>query len=124
MSNQEQIFKQIEQVINSYPVILFMKGEKDMPGCGFSAGAVEILNRLGVEFEAVNILANAELRQAVKEYSKWPTYPQLYVKGELIGGYDIMYDLLEDGELENTIKVALENTIKAELEKDKPADGA
>ena len=80
-------------------VLLFMKGTPVMPQCGFSAAVVQILSELGVKFKAVNVLADAEIRQGVKEFSNWPTIPQLYVKGEFVGGCDIVKEMFEQGEL-------------------------
>jgi monothiol glutaredoxin len=90
----------IEGILSSSTVVLFMKGTKSFPQCGFSATVVEILRRSGVaEFSDVNILEDPELRQGLKEYSSWPTYPQLYVNGKLVGGCDIVRDMYESGEL-------------------------
>lgn len=97
--NKEELFKKIKEIIQQHKVVLFMKGEKEMPACGFSANAVEMLKRLNVDFETINILSNNEIRLAVKEFSNWPTYPQLYVNGTLVGGHDIMLDMYESGEL-------------------------
>lgn len=83
----------------SKPVVLFMKGTPDFPQCGFSAQSVQILRSVGVEFEHVNILEDQELREALKQHSNWPTYPQLYIKGELIGGSDILLEMYGSGEL-------------------------
>ncbi len=93
------IHSQIDKVIKSADVILFMKGEKNMPACGYSSLANQVLNFLGVEFEAINVLASDEIRQGIKDYTNWPTIPQLYVKGEFIGGADIMREMYENGEL-------------------------
>ena len=81
-------------------VLLFMKGTPVMPQCGFSAAVVQILSELGVKFKAVNVLADAEIRQGIKEFSNWPTIPQLYVKGEFVGGCDIVKEMFEQGELD------------------------
>ena len=81
-------------------VLLFMKGTPVMPQCGFSAAVVHILSELGVKFKAVNVLADAEVRQGIKEFSNWPTIPQLYVKGEFVGGCDIVKEMFEQGELD------------------------
>lgn len=90
----------IEQQINSHPVVLFMKGTPQLPQCGFSANAVKILNACGVQdFFSVDVLADPELRQGIKEYSSWPTIPQLYINGEFIGGSDIMTEMYQSGEL-------------------------
>jgi monothiol glutaredoxin len=95
---------QIEALINSSKVVLFMKGNAEMPMCGFSANSVAILRQLGVPFKTFNILNDPEIRQGLKEYSNWPTYPQLYVKGQLIGGNDILTAMYQSGELQQFIK--------------------
>ena len=96
MSIQEQI----KEVVNTHRVVLFMKGTKQFPQCGFSSRAVQLLQASGCEdFVTVNVLENEAVRQGIKEYSNWPTIPQLYVKGEFIGGSDIMMEMYENGEL-------------------------
>jgi monothiol glutaredoxin len=95
---------QIESLINSSKVVLFMKGNADMPMCGFSANSVAILRQLGVPFKTFNILNDSEIRQGLKEYSNWPTYPQLYVKGQLVGGNDILTAMYQSGELQEFLK--------------------
>ena len=85
-------------------VLLFMKGTPVMPQCGFSAAVVQILSEVGVKFKAVNVLADAEIRQGIKEFSNWPTIPQLYVKGEFVGGCDIVKEMFENGELDTFLK--------------------
>lgn len=97
---QEKIKKDIE----THPVILFMKGSKLMPLCGFSGQVVEVLSGFGIEFETRNVLEDDELRQGIKTYSNWPTLPQLYIKGEFIGGCDIIMQLHEQGELEKLLR--------------------
>ncbi|WP_028450512.1 MULTISPECIES: Grx4 family monothiol glutaredoxin [Chitinibacter] len=89
----------IRQQVNENPVILYMKGTPTFPQCGFSAGAVQVLKNLGVNFAAVNVLADPEIRQGIKEFANWPTIPQLYIKGEFVGGSDIMKELYASGEL-------------------------
>ncbi|HEY1447331.1 MAG TPA: Grx4 family monothiol glutaredoxin [Caulobacteraceae bacterium] len=89
----------IARTIADHPVTLFMKGTPDQPGCGFSAIVVQILDHLGTEFVGVNVLQSDELRQGVKAFSDWPTIPQLYVKGEFIGGSDIVREMFQSGEL-------------------------
>ncbi|MBK6847996.1 MAG: Grx4 family monothiol glutaredoxin [Proteobacteria bacterium] len=96
--------QRVETAIRSHKVVLFMKGVPDFPQCGFSARAAECLERLGVQFAAFDVLPDRELREAIKEYSRWPTLPQLYIEGELIGGSDIVTELFQSGEL----KVKLE----------------
>jgi monothiol glutaredoxin len=97
MSNP--VFERIEREIQSADVVLFMKGVPAQPQCGFSATVVKILSYLGVPFKGVNILADPELRDNLKAFSQWPTFPQLYVKGELVGGCDIVREMFEEGEL-------------------------
>ena len=93
----------IRQTIEQNKVVLFMKGTKNFPQCGFSARAVEVLKRVGADFKDVNILLDPELRQALKDYSSWPTFPQVYVDGKLVGGSDILMELYENGELAEMI---------------------
>ena len=95
----EALKQRIEGTIGQSRVVLFMKGSKHFPQCGFSAQVVQILKQRGAEFKDVNILADAELRQGLKEYSNWPTFPQLYVGGKLVGGCDIVSSMNESGEL-------------------------
>jgi monothiol glutaredoxin len=95
--------QRIEGTIGQSRVVLFMKGSKHFPQCGFSAQVVQILKQKGAEFKDVNILADAELRQGLKEYSNWPTFPQLYVGGKLVGGCDIVSSLNDSGELDTML---------------------
>ena len=90
---------EIKQELAGTEVVLFMKGTPQMPMCGFSGQLVQILDYLGVPYKGVNVLANEEIRQGVKEFSNWPTIPQLYVKGEFIGGCDIVREMFQTGEL-------------------------
>lgn len=100
MSDSNPVFEQIRNDIEQNDIVLFMKGVKQQPQCGFSSTVIQILNRIGVtEFKDVNILADPELRQGVKDFTDWPTFPQLYVKGEFIGGCDIVKEMYESGEL-------------------------
>jgi len=94
----------IEAEIASSDVVLFMKGTPKMPQCGFSGQCVQILNHLGVPFKGVNILESDALRQGLKDFSNWPTFPQLYVKGEFIGGADITREMFQAGELQTLLK--------------------
>ena len=89
----------ISKTLAEHPVTLFMKGTPDQPGCGFSSVVVQILDHLGVEFVGVNVLQSDEMRQGIKAFSDWPTIPQLYVKGEFIGGCDIVREMFQSGEL-------------------------
>ena len=92
--------EQISDVIEKEPVAVFMKGTPQFPQCGFSGQVVQILDHLGVPYKGLNVLESAELRQGIKEYSNWPTIPQLYVKGEFVGGCDIIREMFQAGELQ------------------------
>ena len=94
----------IGEIVNSNDVVLFMKGTALFPQCGFSSRAVAILDHLGVQFETVDVLQDPEIRQGIKAYSDWPTIPQLYVKGEFLGGSDIMTEMFEAGELQQLLE--------------------
>ena len=99
-----------EQIINDIknnPVILYMKGTQDMPMCGFSNSVVQLLRQYGVEFKDVNVLENPEIRVKLSEYSNWPTIPQLFINGELIGGCDIVMEMDTKGELKDILKKAV-----------------
>ncbi|MFA5040302.1 MAG: Grx4 family monothiol glutaredoxin [Bdellovibrionales bacterium] len=92
--------ERIRSEVSSYDVVLYMKGTPVFPQCGFSAQAVQILSMLGVKYRAVDVLADPGLHQGIKDYSNWPTLPQLFVKGEFVGGSDIMREMVQDGELQ------------------------
>ena len=96
----------IDQLVKSNDVVLFMKGTALFPQCGFSSRAIAILERLGVGYETVDVLQDPEIRNGIKEYSDWPTIPQLYVKGEFVGGSDIMMEMYESGELQQLLAPA------------------
>lgn len=91
---------QIKETVSSNDVVLFMKGTKSMPQCGFSSRVAGVLNYMGVDFQDVNVLADDEIRQGIKDFSDWPTIPQLYVKGEFVGGCDIVTEMTLSGELD------------------------
>ena len=93
------VFQQIKSEIDASPVTLFMKGTPVFPQCGFSARVVQILSHMGVPFHGVNVLADPDVREGIKAYSNWPTIPQLYVKGEFVGGCDIITEMFQSGEL-------------------------
>ena len=93
----------IAQIVSSNPVVLFMKGTPLFPQCGFSSRAIAILDHLGVQYESVDVLQDMEVRQGIKQFSDWPTIPQLYVKGEFVGGSDIMMEMYEAGELQDLV---------------------
>jgi len=99
MSKQDEI----QNDISTHTVMLYMKGTPDEPACGFSAKVVDILETVGTEFGSKNILEDEELRQAIKDFSQWPTIPQLYIKGEFIGGCDVVTELFQTGELERIL---------------------
>lgn len=95
----------IQEIVSSHPVVLFMKGNAQFPQCGFSGNAVNILRSCGVEtLHTVNVLEDAEIRQGIKEFSNWPTIPQLYINGEFIGGSDIITEMFQSGELQKLVK--------------------
>ncbi|MFL2661514.1 MAG: Grx4 family monothiol glutaredoxin [Alphaproteobacteria bacterium] len=99
----KDINEKINQMIANDDVTLFMKGTPDFPQCGFSANVVGILNYLGVKFQSYNVLEDLELREGIKSFSDWPTIPQIYLKKEFIGGFDILKDLAENGEIEEIL---------------------
>jgi monothiol glutaredoxin len=103
MSDQP-VFDRIQSEITEHPVMLYMKGTAMFPQCGFSARVVQILSHLGVGFKTANVLEDADLRDGIKEFSNWPTIPQLYVKGEFVGGCDIITEMYQSGELETLLK--------------------
>lgn len=102
-----QLRDTLEKLVNSEKVVLFMKGTRDFPMCGFSNTVVQILKNLNVPFEDVNILENEMLRQGLKEYSNWPTFPQLYIGGEFFGGCDITLEAFQSGELQEVVERAI-----------------
>ena len=102
--SEPQVFERIRDEIGKNDVLLFMKGTPVFPQCGFSAAVVEVLSELGVKFHGVNILVDPELRDGIKQFSQWPTIPQLYVKGEFVGGCDIVREMFQAGELLTLLK--------------------
>ena len=102
--SEPQVFERIRDEIGKNDVLLFMKGTPVFPQCGFSAATVGILTNLGVKFKAIDVLKDPEIRSGIKEFSQWPTIPQLYVKGEFVGGCDIIREMFETGELEQLMK--------------------
>jgi monothiol glutaredoxin len=97
-------FERIEADVKSNPVVLFMKGTPVFPQCGFSARVVQVLSHVGVPFKGVNVLEDMEIREGIKAYANWPTIPQLYVKGEFVGGCDIVLEMFQSGELQSLLK--------------------
>ena len=104
---ENQVRDKIQTLIESSPVIVFMKGTKLMPQCGFSNNVVQILNSLGIEFNTFDVLSDFEVREGIKEFSNWPTIPQVYLKGEFLGGSDILIEMYNSGELKEKIEIEL-----------------
>ena len=102
-----ELKEKIDKLVQDNKILLFMKGNKLMPQCGFSNNVVQVLNTLGVPYETVDVLEDDDIRQGIKEYSNWPTIPQLYLNGEFVGGSDIIVDLYNSGELQQQTEVAL-----------------
>jgi monothiol glutaredoxin len=111
--SQEQVIETIKQQIAENPIILYMKGSPNQPQCGFSARASQALMGCGERFAFVDILSNPEIRQALPVYANWPTFPQLWIKGELIGGSDIIAEMFEKGELQPLVKEAVASSASA-----------
>jgi monothiol glutaredoxin len=104
MTDRDPVMTRIQNDVESNPVVLYMKGTPVFPQCGFSAQVVQVLSLVGVKFKAFDVLADDELRQGIKEFSNWPTVPQLYVKGEFVGGCDIVREMYQSGELVELLK--------------------
>ncbi|MDB9465614.1 Grx4 family monothiol glutaredoxin [Dolichospermum circinale] len=102
-----ELKERIDTLVEENKIMVFMKGNKLMPQCGFSNNVVQILNTLGVPFETIDVLADYEIRQGIKEYSNWPTIPQVYINGQFVGGSDILIELYNKGELQQLVEVAL-----------------
>jgi monothiol glutaredoxin len=101
--NDNAVFTRIRQEIDDNPVVLFMKGTPMFPQCGFSAAVVQVLTHLGVKFKGIDVLTDPSLRDGIKQFSSWPTIPQLYVKGEFVGGCDIVREMYQSGELQTLL---------------------
>jgi monothiol glutaredoxin len=104
MTDRDPVITRIQNDVDANPVVLYMKGTPVFPQCGFSAQVVQVLSLVGVKFKAFDVLADDELRQGIKEFSNWPTVPQLYVKGEFVGGCDIVREMYQSGELVELLK--------------------
>lgn len=102
-----ELKQRIDQLVNQNKIVVFMKGTKLMPQCGFSNNVVQMLNTLGVPYSTIDVLEDYDIRQGIKEYSNWPTIPQVYVNGEFVGGSDILIELYQKGELQQMVEVAL-----------------
>ncbi len=107
MNLTPQLKDRIDSLISENKIMVFMKGNKLMPQCGFSNNVIQILNALGASYETCDVLEDQEIRQGIKEYSEWPTIPQLYINGEFIGGSDVVIELYQNGELQQMVEVAL-----------------
>ena len=101
MNNKNFINDRIRQIVDSNDVVLFMKGVAKIPQCGFSAQVAQILNLIGAEYKDINVLEDSDIREGIKTFTNWPTIPQLYIKGEFIGGCDIIREMYEQGELQD-----------------------
>lgn len=105
MTEQNPVFTRIEADLQANAIVLFMKGSKKLPQCGFSATVAAVMERLGItDYKDINVLADQEIREGIKAYAQWPTIPQLYIKGEFIGGCDIVRDMYQSGELQALLK--------------------
>jgi monothiol glutaredoxin len=102
-----ELKQRLDNLVKQHKILVFMKGNKLMPQCGFSNNVVQMLNALGVPFETIDVLEDWEIRQGIKEYSEWPTIPQVYIDGKFIGGSDIMAELYNKGELQELVTVAI-----------------
>lgn len=102
----ETVKRQIQQLVDSNHIVLFMKGTRNFPQCGFSQQVVQILKEVGAEFETVNVLADPVVRQGIKDFANWPTIPQLYIGGKFVGGCDIVREMFESGELAPLVKTS------------------
>jgi len=115
--------ERIDEMVKANDVVLYMKGTKEMPQCGFSSRVAGVLNYMGVEFSDVNVLADEEIRQGIKEYSDWPTIPQLYIKGEFVGGCDIITEMTLSGELDTLFEKGGVSFDKEAADKIREANG-
>lgn len=102
--SDDAVFSRIRQEIEDTPVVLFMKGTPMFPQCGFSAAVVQVLSNIGVKFKGIDVLSDPSLREGIKRFTNWPTVPQLYVKGEFVGGCDIVREMAANGELDQLLK--------------------
>ena len=107
MTLTPELKEKIDNLVTQNKILVFMKGNKLMPQCGFSNNVVQILNTLGVEYETVDVLEDFDIRQGIKEYSNWPTIPQVYLNGEFVGGSDVMIEMYQNGDLQEMVEVAL-----------------
>ncbi len=104
MPSEQDIQNKIAEDVKRHPIIMYIKGNREMPQCGFSAAVVEIFNELNVSYETVDVLSNPEIREGVKKFTNWPTIPQIFIRGKFIGGCDIIRELYLKGELQGLVK--------------------
>jgi len=102
----DQLKQRLQGMVDGHKIVLFMKGTKSFPQCGFSAKVVDVLKKEGVAFETVNVLSDPDIRQGIKDFSSWPTIPQLYIKGKFVGGCDIVSEMQATGELDKELRAA------------------
>jgi len=107
MRNEQEVQKEIQETISKHPIVMFVKGSQQMPMCGFSKGVMSVFEELGVQFQTVDVLSDPLIREGIKQFTQWPTIPQVFIKGEFIGGFDIVRELYEKGELDKIVKEAL-----------------
>eukprot|EP00007_Cunea_sp_BSH-02190019_P003958 CAMPEP_0174243332 /NCGR_PEP_ID=MMETSP0417-20130205/31346_1 /TAXON_ID=242541 /ORGANISM="Mayorella sp, Strain BSH-02190019" /LENGTH=114 /DNA_ID=CAMNT_0015322835 /DNA_START=132 /DNA_END=476 /DNA_ORIENTATION=+ len=114
MTDAASVRDKIDQVVKENKCVLFMKGNRDAPRCGFSGAVIQVLNHYNAKYETVDVLLDDTVREAIKEYSKWPTIPQLFVEGEFVGGCDIVIGMHNDGELAEVLKPVIDEAVSAE----------
>lgn len=103
----DKVHQKIDETIKGAPIVAFVKGSREMPMCGFSKGVMDILDEAGAKYKTVDVLSDPEIRDGIKRFTNWPTIPQIFFKGEFIGGFDIVRDLFEKGELQTMVKEAM-----------------
>lgn len=102
--NEDEVQKAISEAVTTSPVLLFVKGSPEMPQCGFSKGVMDLFTHLGVEYKTVDVLADPMIREGIKRYTNWPTIPQIFINGQFVGGFDIIRDLYDTGELQKLLE--------------------
>lgn len=106
---KSEVLKEVAETVKTHPIVMYVKGTKEKPQCGFSAATIELFKRLGKPFETVDILSRPELREFVPDYSEWPTFPQVFIGGKFVGGCDIVHDMNEAGELLPLVEAAFKS---------------
>ena len=102
--NEEEVQKAIAEAVSGNPILMFVKGSPEMPQCGFSKGVMDVFHHLGVEFKTVDVLSDPMIREGIKRYTNWPTIPQIFINGQFVGGFDIIRDLYQTGELQKMVE--------------------